>query len=249
MLQHKLLRISSEDRDVDISPSTAEFSVNFNNMGDVSNIKSVVVKSITIPNVFHNITPKNNTLTYNIAGTPTSVTIAEGQYNLADFKTALEAAASGIGLVITKNDISNRLLLATTTAVEWMDGKTNAMAEVLGIEIGRGSGADVTEFTPQGVVNLSGLRHVYVESVALGQSNMIRSNRSALSILAVVPITVPYGATEHYITAHAGIDDVDNSSQRHGQPTQKMDIRLLDRDGDVVNLMGHHATLILKIYY
>ena len=248
-IRHKLLRISSEDRDIGISKSTSEFTITLNNSDGMQGIKSIIVKQISIPNVMYNINTYNNTLTYEIGGTPTSFTIPIGQYTYAEFETAIEAAGVGIGLTLTLNTITNRILLGTTTAVEWLDIRENPMAEVLGITIDGGSGSDVNAFTPSGIIALSGTENVYLESTKLSTSNMISSDKTIRHILATVPITVPYGAVEHYISQHTDIDDFDMASVRHGDNIQKFDIELVDKHNRTIDLLGHHVVIILKVYY
>jgi hypothetical protein len=176
------------------------------------------------------------------------VTIAVGQYTLATFITALEAAASAIVLVVTSSTITTRLTLATTTAVEWLDISSNPMAEVLGIEYNAGSGADVTSFVPTGFFNLTGHSNVYVRSQSLGESNMLETNGSVLPMLAVLPLTVDYGAVEHYLTQHSDIEDVDSLAQ-DVRPIGDIDIRLQDYNGNTLDLHGTHVEIILKVYY
>ena len=249
-LRHKLLRISSEDRNFANSPSTSDFVTTFGNMDGLQNAKSVIVKQISFPNIFHNINATNRILTYNIGGTPSTIQIPIGQYDVTEFITALENAGTGIGLDLTLNTTNNRMLLATTTAVQWLDIKQgNAMAEVLGITVGGGSTGDVNAFTPIGVISLGGPHNVYVESNTLGETNLVGSDEKTINILAVVPITVPYGGVEHYISSHSEIDDVDSTSLRHGKNIQKIDIRLLDKYGEVMDLLGQHITIVLKIFY
>ena len=51
---HKLLRISSRDRD-NLSDSTSNFYVNVNNVKSLQTSKAVIVKQITLPNTMYNI--------------------------------------------------------------------------------------------------------------------------------------------------------------------------------------------------
>ena len=252
MLQHKLLQISSRDRVIGLSNSTSDFTVNMNNIDGLQKVKSVVLKHATIPNVFYNISSLdgNNVFTYNIAGTPGSFTVPEGQYSVADFLVALDLAGVAIGLVSTFDTVTSKLSFTTTTNIEWLDlNDGNAMAEVLGIKYGTGSGADVGSYAAQGMVGLEGVRNVYIESVQLGEANLLRSNNTTTSTLAVVPITVPFLGIEHYTSQHADIDDVDSVSRRYGKNIQSVSIKLLDHDGHVLDLQGHHFSMVVKIYF
>lgn len=246
VLLHKLLKISSKDMDLAGSTSTSDFVVNLNTQEGIQGVKSAIVKQVSIMNTFYNINDSNNTLTYNIASSPSAISISNGQYNITTLISALETAATGIGLTITQNTITGILALATTTAVEWLPlSQGNAMAEVLGIL--EGSGSDVTNYIPKGLPNLSGIDNVFIQSKTLGENNLIGTNEG--SILAVIPITTAFGVVTHYVSNHAEIDDIDSSSIQHGKNSQKIDIKLLDGRGNPIDLMGTHITIILKIYY
>lgn len=247
MLRHKLLRISSKDRDV-LSDSTSDFHVNVNNVKELQIAKSIVVKQITIPNVFYNITSRNNSFTYNIASTPTTVSIAEGQYTVTTLIAALEAAAVGITLTITQDTTTLKLSFTSATAVEFLDIDSSSIAEVLGIEYGTGSGADVTVYTATGLPDLSGHQNVFVESTTIGTSNLIRTNGVTSHTIAVVPITVPFGVVEQYVSQHTEIDDVDVDAI-NGKDHSHIDIRLVDHDGNTMDLNGHHVSIVFKVYY
>ena len=245
--RHKLLRISSRDRD-NLSDSTSDFFVNVNNIKHLQIARSVIVKQITLPNTMYNIDENNRTFTYNIASSPTSVQIAVGQYTTTTMITALQTAAAAVGLAIVQNAITQKLEFTNTTNIEYLDISGSPMAEVLGIEYGQGSGGDVASFNATGLPDLTGVKNVFVESRSLGEDNLIQTNAKTQNIIAVVPITVAFGATEQYLSQHALIDDVD-SDAHGGHNKQKIDICLKDVSNNTIDLNGHHVEIILKVYY
>lgn len=247
MNQHKLLRISSRDRD-NLSDNTSQFYVNVNNVKPLQIARSVIVKQITLPHTMYNIDENNRSFTYNIASSPTTVQIAVGQYTTTTLITALQTAASAVGLAITQNATTQKLEFTNTTNIEYLDISENPMAEVLGIEYGQGSGSDVASFNATGLPDLTGVSNVFVESQALGEDNLIQTNSKTQNIIAIVPLTVAWGSYEHYLTQHAEIDD--NDSEAHGGKNKgRIDITLKDDKGNVIDLNGHHVELILKLYY
>ena len=245
--RHKLLRISSRDRD-NKTDSTSDFYVNVNNIKQLQIARSVVIKQVTLPNTMYNIDANNNTFTYNIASSPTSVQIAVGQYITSTLITALQTAAAAVGLAITQNTITQKLEFTNTTNIEYLDISENPMAEVLGIEYGAGSVGDVAAFNATGLLDLVGIKNIFVESRSLGEDNLIQTNAKTQNIIAVVPMTTAFGEVEQYLSPHATIDDVD-SDAHGGHNKQKIDISLRDSDNNIVDLNGHHVELILKIYY
>ena len=246
-MRHKLLRISSRDRDEKKS-STSDFTVNLNNVFDLQRVRSIVVKYVTIPCSWYNITSTNNTFSYKIATAVSSFTIAEGQYSITTLIAAMVAAGASRGLGITQSTLTGKLAFTSTTAIEYLDERLNVMAEVLGILYAGGSGADVTSFTAGGVPSLSSVHNVFIESTALGDSNLVRTTGQARNTLAIVPITVTYGFTEQYVSQHTDIDDVDNVSAG-GRNIQHIDIKATDHNGAVLDLHGQHVSIILKLYY
>ena len=50
------------------------------------------------------------------------------------------------------------------------------MAEVLGIDFGKGTDSDVNSFDATALPNLAGIKNVFIESQALGEDNLIQSN-------------------------------------------------------------------------
>ena len=246
-LRHKLLRISSRDRDVK-TDATSSFFVSLNNIKELQTTRSVIVKQVSIPNTMYNITDDNRTFTYNIATVSSSFATAAGQYNTTQLITALQTAGLALGLAITQNPITSKLSFATTTNIEYLDLTENSMAEVLGIEYGTGSGVDVGTYSATGLLDLGGIKNIYIESRELGEENLIRSNGKTINIIAVVPLTVAYGATEQYLSQHSSIDDVDNRTHG-GRNHQRINIVLKDSADNIIDLNGHHVEMVLKVYY
>jgi hypothetical protein len=240
----RLLRITSKDRSVQ-SLSKYNFTFSTNDY-DLHQARRIMLKSAIIPNTQYNINNNNRTLTWEIAGVPTSVSITAGQYTLAQFITAIEAAAIAITLTVTQDAITGKLTLATVTAVEWIDSVDgNAMANVLGIEIGAGSGADGVSFVPSGLPNLMGLRQVYISSSMLSNNTaMITEDKQKINVFADIPIDVPYGALQIVDNAADTLDYTDFHSKKN---ISISDIKLLDENDNVVELNGADFTLIFHV--
>ena len=247
-IEHKLLKISSHDRDTS-SASTSDFVVILNNLTGVQGIKSVVVKHISIPNVFYNINAYNNTFTYNTGGAPIEVSIAEGQYTSTTFITAFETALAAVGMSVTLNAITSKFSFTTTTAITFQDDLTNSMAGVLGILRGQGAVSPTTSYTSGGVISLQGVQNVFLECTELAHSNLLHSDERVTNSLCVIPINAPYGFTEHYVSSHTEIDDFDSHSKIQGMNIQKLTITLKDYKNNVLDLHGQHVMLTLKVYF
>ena len=244
MLRHKLLNITSRDKDAS-SNSNSDFTVSLNNIKELQTARSVIIKQVSIPITMYNITAFNRTFSYKIATVLSSFSITVGQYNITTLISALQTAGSALGLAITQNAITNKLSFTTTTNIEYLTITQNAMADVLGIKTG--SGADVASYTSGNIVDLGGVKNIYLES-NIGEHNLIRSNKKTISILGVIPVKVSYGFTEHYISSHTEIDDVDNNSHG-GRNHQQISIVLRDSNDNILDLNGHHVEIVLKVHF
>jgi hypothetical protein len=243
-----LLRINSQSR-TGASLSTSHFNVNFNNAPCCQGAKAVILKHISFPNVFYTIrTGVNDTFTYNISGTPTTVTIPTGNYTVTSLIAELETSLNGIGFTATLSSLTSKLSFTTTTAIEWLTYPTNRMANVLGLITG--SVTDETDFEGTGIPDLSGIRTVYLTSDKLSDGvNMVDAFLHGITVIGVVPVKVPFGVVQHYDSPHEGIDDVQFVSQGQGINLQYADIKLYDQDANLVDLQGHHVNIIFKLYY
>ena len=246
-MRHKLLRISSKDRD-DKKDSTSNFSVNVNNVGDCQKVRSIVVKQVSIPFTFYNINASNNRFTWKKTGVNTSFVLPVGQYNVSSFMAAMQAEGTAIGLTMVQNPLTRRFTITTTTTIEYLDIRENVLAEVLGIKYGEMPVEEVLVFNATGVPALSITSNVFIESNSLGDVNLIRTSGHSRSTLACIPITVPWGVVEQYVSSHSEIDDIDHNTHG-GKSVQHIDIRITDHNGVVVDLNGHHVSIILVLYY
>lgn len=250
-MNHNLIEISSIHK-ADHSPSNSEFFVNLKNSHTIQSIKRVVVKQISIPNVFYNIYEANRYLTYKVGVTDKTISIPEGQYTYDLFKVALEAEMVAEGVSITLDSLTSRVTLAQTTPIEYYgveDGKSsNGLAEVLGLI--EGSGALVSSYTGTGIINLSGIQEVYIASLQLAHgNNLISSDTLSEPVICVVPMTGGFGEVVHYVSSHEELDEIQYPRHHSGKSLQNIDIRVLDKYGNLLNLRGHNINIILKIYH
>lgn len=255
MTSQNILRISSHEK-TSTSESNTNFRVNFANDDATSSITRLLLKSVDIPNVFYNISNTgreggngNNKFTYRIGATNTTLTILEGQYTMNEFISALETVASGIGLSITLNGRTKKLEFTTTTPIKMLtfdDG--NTMGNLLGIKT-----SDLTEssaYIAEHFPDLAGIKNIYILSQALSDgSNLIAPNGQQLPILGQVPITVDFGEIQHYSSNSPELDDVVFPSMRYGTTIRDLEIKIVDRYGNQLDIGGLNLTIIVKIFH
>ena len=248
-MDHTLVHISSKHRD--IQSKTSNFTVSFNNSGQLQQAKQVYVKSVTFPNVFYNVNEYNKKFTYEVGGVPTSVEMVEGQYTQERFIELFNAILAGVGMSMTVGDLTKKPYFITTTAIKYIaDIEINPMAEILGIL--EDSTGEVTSFTSQGIISLQGIQTVFLVSQQLGEVNLHTSKRdkNKLNVLAVIPVDQAFGFPVHYTTQH---HELDKTSPHIGNPSgkniQRCDIILTDSEGRQLDLHGHHIEIVLKVLH
>jgi hypothetical protein len=250
-MDHKLLRISSLERDLAQSESSSSFRLNFNNASAVQGVKRIVLKNISIPNVGYNIvSTENDTFSFRVATVQKDILVPEGFYSINELITALEADAEAIavGLSITLNTITGKLQFTSTTPIQYLSAPTNSMARTLGIL--QGTVSDVALFDAEGLPDLTGDTELYIASEALSDgANLVDAVLQAVPVLGIVPIRVPFGSIQHIEVSDADVDEVVYLDQDTGKSIQSMDIKVYNDRGKIVNLQGLDWVMILKLYY
>lgn len=260
-MNHNIVKITSFQK-VGTNDTNADFAVNFENHRSLHGIVKVVVKAVDVPNIFPNINSTgyneenvgNNTYTYlDTASNPVSVVLPPGQYTMTQFLTALNALllTSAVPHEIVFNDITkklefNALVAANFYVQNYEDG--NIMGSVLGIKTSS-VGAGITQYDAEYYPNLMGVESIYILSNQAGQSNLLSPNAFTFPLIAHVPLTVPFGGVEHYLSQHPDIDDIVYVNYSAGISLRKMNIKVVDKYGHPLDLGGLDINIILKIYH
>lgn len=256
----KLLHINSKDRDSLLDTTSNSFSVTISNHTLVSNANSLSLKSVQFMNTFYNINANNNTFYFHVAVPATSanelsIQLPIGQYTLATLITAFNAAMLADHTIITtltENTLTRVLDWTSDTGIVIRQTRAelvrvdNPMFEVLGI---RGDGNTlITAYTSPAVYDVSGLKSLYIHSKSLAGGSCVTSRGSGhlISLLAIIPINVPFGGIQNYN------DREENDRHFYSNFTSNnltfVDIELRDEDHNLVDLNGHDISLTCKIY-
>lgn len=247
------LVISSKHRNAD-SRSVSDFTFS---IGQSLECTAVAVKSVSIPNVQYNINANNNTLRVytDDVGTFVTLTLPVGQYDIttfmADLQALLRTATGDVTLVITRSTLTDMLTVTTTT--QDIKFSIDPVESPLGKVIGMGSGDDETfpllvasSVTSPFLHNLSGLQNYYLSSRALSQGyNGIFKSGDQIPLVMAIPIDVEHGFTEHYEPTDLLLNI---KKYRRPQNIQWIDIKIYDKDLNVVDLLGQDIEIVLKIY-
>jgi len=244
-IYNKLLRINSADRSND-SASTTDFTVDYPNVQVLAKIVSVVVKHVSFPNVFYNITSNNNVLKHEgLAGVVITTVVPVGSYTLSSLTAFLATEL----ITIVQDPLT--FLLTFTASVGFPlriygpeDGST--LAPYLGIPAT--TPLNTSDFTAPNAPKLQGVQHVHIASKFLSKgNNMIDANTSQeIPVVAIIPCDVPVGSIKHYETFHEMLDVINYESE---QTLQTIDIKLYDDERNLLDLLGQDISIVLKIYY
>ena len=251
MSLEKLITISSDDKDAD-SNSNSDFFVSLKEKFYTQQIQRIMVKECTIPNCFYNLSDgvnngkQNNVLNYFDINNPLTFTIAPAQYNIDQYITALIAGflSNGIIVVITQDDLTQKLVFTFTNDTT-LDGKS-PMAPVLGMTNSFTCLAGVPT-SPQFPPDLSGINAVNIHSTALGEAHGIDSNTGLISLVERVSLhDIPYGSF-----GYKQNNDSDLATIFYEQPRNlnRIDIRLRDTQGAILNIGTKKFTLVIKCYF
>lgn len=268
MSLEKLVVISSLDKD-DTSQSNSDFTVTLREKYYTQNVNQIMVKEISVPNVFYNIRAsgslRNNRLLVEQDGIYTPINIPEGQYVISDLGspptndllTTIEGllnpilALSGASVSLDFDAVSQKVIwtwvagtLTTYGFVPKSEG--NLMADVLGIAEGDESQSGNATQTPSYTPALNGLDMVYVQSKGLAESNGIDGDFGLIPLTEAVSLAdAPFGAT-----AYRKNDDSELSTITYDVPRNlnRINITLRDVDGNKLDIGTNTMTVIFKMF-
>lgn len=252
MSLEKLVTISSDDKDPD-SVSNSNFQVTLKESYYTQNINRILVKECTVPNCFYNLSDgtnngkQNNQMSYSYLNFTNSFAVPPGQYNIDQFMSALvfEFLATGHVVVITQDELTQKLIFnfpAETITIF----SNSSIAPVLGLTENLICPLGVPT-SPQFTPDLSGINAVNVHSAVLGESNGIDGNSGLINLLERVSLhDIPFGSF-----GYKQNNDNDLAMVSYAQPKnlQRIDIRLRDTQGNILNIGTKKMSIILKVYF
>ena len=270
MSSEKLIIISSEDKDVQSSNSNSDFVVNLKEKYYTQNVLKVLVKEVTVPNVFPNIrgsdygTSQNNIIRFLEGAVQRTAVIPEGQYIISaitaappdpwDFVAQLnilinaETATSVVD--VTYNELTNKLEFEVTAGADvtfQTKSDVSLISDVLGLTenlfVPSGLGSPLPA---QGTVQLSGYQNVYIHSKEIADTHAIDGDFGLISVLEPVSLA----DTEYNSYAYKKNDDDELSLVLYEQPRNLSRIRLTLRDnkGNILPVGTAKINIVLKAY-
>lgn len=244
----RLLRVTSQD--LSSASTGTDTNMEFRtNDRDLHQVHRVLLKTVVFPNTHFNINRYNNTFFLGGDDIDEIPPIPIGQYNLSQFLTALKDALDSASMpwtwTIVQDPISRKLIFTKSGGVEftiygknefnkmWRESGNKETVQSVGL----------TAIT-SGIPDLSGLRHVYVESLSVG-AQILTGNVNKYSILADFPISVPFGS---YQTIEYDDHTTNQITYRGSKQLSAFDLRFTDDQNRELSLGGLDWILVFVIH-
>jgi hypothetical protein len=261
--REKYIVISSDDKDSG-SISNSNFKVTLRERYATQSIDRIIIKEVIVPNAFYNISdgdpikgngPINNILLIESSETKTqiSVSVPAGQYNILQLIATLQSAINTqiapltASVVITRDDITNLLLFTFTTTGIFTFLSISPMAQVLGFSSDISYIPTTLSIRMPDPPDLSGINSVYIHSEALSDGSGIDASKGIINLVESVSMaTTAYGTFSYKQNSDTELCTINYTMPRN---LNVIDIRLRDREGNLLNIGTKRLTLMVKMYY
>ena len=244
----RLLRVTNNELSPYSEGSGSDVKFQSND-SDLHGINRIHLKTSIIPNTQYNINTKNNLLKikWDDMNGPVEP-LPVGQYTITTFiaalKTQLDIAGAPSTFEIIADPLTYKLTIVKTGGGEFtIDPKNdNPMFLVIGQIVEKTSIGGILQC--DNMYNLSGLRHVYIESFTLGKS-LLTGSVKKYSIIADIPINVPFGVYQSDTFSEETLNVV---YYRGFKNISNFAIRLVDEGGELLELNGAPFSLVFEIH-
>lgn len=237
-----LLKINS--RDSNNTEITNPIKVSFQNLGNRI-INSIDVKSVSIPNVFYNVSSYNNVLqiNFNSGAYILNVILTPGQYTMNSFLYALNQFIINDGTYILSfnfDTLTNKIYALSATPYTF---NISSMFSVLGLNqtINYIGVINVNSFFPN-FPDLSGPRNIYIKS-NIGSMNLLQKTGHS-SVIAIIPAIVAFSNIIHYSNVEENINVL--RSNIYSQNLTNIELELTDVLGNILSMQGMHWEITFK---
>ena len=270
----KLVRVSGQDS-TPAQPGSYHAKTNFTvDFGyPLQIVKRVSVLNVSFQNTAFNIIEEpaeaaNNTffISWNNGGPVSSkqYTIDPGFYNIQQLVTVMNAATADFKATVQPLANAASFVAPTTgtTVLNYgvgnnagthyqifdnVDPTVSGPMHLMGFAgPADGVGVNPAPYVAENVPSLQGLTDAYIVSNSLAPGNCFDEKNQTRSILAAVPITVPFGTLNVFECKQDVLCEISYPKSRN---IQKADFSLQDRYGNLVNLNGANLKLTLRVWF
>jgi len=237
----KLLIIDSEHRKTGASPNKFTVSVSNSNLNAVKRVSLVMCRTI---NSQYNVSEGvNNIIEYSYNGIPDTVVITEGQYNVTEFMSYINAYQNDF--ILSLHPTNSRFV--------WTGGGSPLTIystdsdETLGLTQDLVDAVGGVALTSPLLPDLSGLSVIHVSSESLSHGNSVLTNSTTGNILSSIPVNSPFGLPIVYLSDSR--DSSDNHTFANAQNLNgTIDIELFDHNYKPLKLRSE-VHLVFKLTF
>lgn len=252
----RIIYISSDDQDPSESKSNSEFVVYLKEKVKTQDVKHVVIKDCTVPNVFYNVRSSygevNNTFVFQESGEAVMVaTIAEGQYTTSTLMTTLETAMNALLVVasvtIAQDPITQLITWTFVGDTVNIFGQStgNPLGEVVGV--GDADSGAVAAFTAPFLPDLAGIQNTFIQSSEIAPAQGIDGDFGAINIAEQVSLSdTPFSGYAYRKNDDEILNLIDYPSTRN---LNRIDITLVDSKGNILPIGNSRLAISLMITY
>ena len=241
--------------------TSTNFNVLLNKGISVDDVDRIIVKRVSMPNMFYNVPVRKSILYMQVDGSNVNITITAGNYYIDRFVTALQAALQATvdpSATVTVDYDTGRLYLSYTasgtgwtilshTAVKKQFGVDESLNDIVGTSYDTQEPESFTWISPE-IIDLSGEHVVRIESSTLAFSSGFDSRGQILNVVDVVPISEGYGSTCHYQPSDHILSFVDSGNT--GRQISSVDIQLVSDSGQILSLPDNaYVEIVLLVIF
>ena len=257
MATERLILITSNDKNVSESSSNSDFVIYLKETYNTQNIIRVLVKDISVPNVFYNIRDgtngsQNNEFVFLETGEVDEfIILPQGQYTTATLMSALQTAMNTVlvsgTVAITQDPLTQKIVFTFTgtTAIIYNVEDESLLSGPLGITTTTPAPSAV--ITADALPSLNGIEVVYIHSKEIALNRSIDGGFGLISAFEDVSFNnVPFGAY-----AYRQNNDDELAQFTYDQPANLSRITIVLRDdkGNVLDIGTQNMTIVLKAFY
>jgi len=241
--------------------TSTNFNILLNKAVSVDDVDRIIVKRVSIPNLFFNVPARKNKLYLDYEGTPLILDLDPGQYDSEQFRAGLENMLQGVDGTATvffdQSTAKYTLNLVGPFVLGWTllshadvkerHGVDESLNDILGTSYDETLPAAATWTSPN-AADLSGEHTVRIESGKLAHANSFDSRGHIINTLDVVPITEGYGSIVHYQPRDHILSFIDSGNI--GRSMSNVDIQLVSNSGQPLDLPDNaYVEIVLLILF
>lgn len=241
--------------------TSTNFNILLNKGIAVDDVDRIIVKRVSLPNLFYNVPERKKTLYIENEGNQLQLDMVPGQYDIDQFRASLETLLKTVhsNATVTVNYDTGKLTLSyflevtlgwtvlSHTKVKELYGVDESLNDIIGTSYDNQLASSLNWTSPQ-LIDLSGEHTVRIESSTLAFGNAFDSRGQILNTVDVVPVHEPFGSVVHYQPSdhiHSFVD-----SANTGRTINTVDIQLVANSGQQLQLPDNaYIEIVLLVIF